>query len=337
MTEYISGASGSHKSATLPSHQRCLNVASGDDAWTKEECEVRAISPRWLIREAECFITLSLVHSQPEWISARIQSAIRTINEIEDQQLRASALDYVATLLPEKCLVPEDCLAVFDVATASCIKLVDQTSTKSPTPPRAKHSTARRSHWLGRSLVALCLFFSTWLFLPGIFEPVDGVITNPREAITTVGTYLPDKSASSDFALIAHREYTFRATHLHPLKYQWLLHIDGRVRVVACSTSGVPLEYTWVENRFSRDFDCFIVVTSDRATSVFPENGLQSPEFANNVFSDDDIRTFILSSNDSLGNVTPEDALLKRARSALSKEFGTSRFRLQLCHVPYQD
>lgn len=93
-----------HGSAELPPWERFFQVVSHADEWTSRESLQRAASPRWLIREAESHVTLSLLHTDLATAKERLRSAVRLALQLPEVRLRKSTLDYLRTLLPPEFL-----------------------------------------------------------------------------------------------------------------------------------------------------------------------------------------------------------------------------------------
>ena len=167
--------------------------------------------------------------------------------------------------------------------------------------------------------------------------PMDSVIVSPEAIISSNGSNPAVKSAHRGFVLRTGESYIFNTTHSHPLKYQWLIHIDGNVQVAACGLTASPLKYSWTETEYHSDFDCFIVVTSDTLTDNFTKDCSPPDEGQKPLFTTEEIRALIFAQDDVSDNSPADDILLARVRSILAKDFGASPFRVEFCRVAHAD
>ncbi len=213
----------------LPPIERFLEVAAGRDSWTASEESRRSASPRWLIREAEAQVTLSLLHDDSTGIRKRLQAVVRIAAQLPNETIQQSASDYLRTLLPAHHR------NIYDELLRDESRVIDDHLAALSPPERVAAAARgqRRSPLVTPNIaIALLVLLGCGLFLSGFVKPWFQGHHLPQASVLATLTLAGQSKGAGLAAVHSMDKYVFEAKSQTQFPFGWLIAIDDEAAML---------------------------------------------------------------------------------------------------------
>lgn len=247
----------------LPPFERFLEVASDRDSWTTSEESRRSGSPRWLIREAEAHITLSLLHDDSTAIRKRLQAAVRITAQLPNETIQQSASDYLRTLLPAHHR------NIYDELLRDESSVIDDHLAALSPPERVAAAARgqRRSPLVTPNIaIALLVLLGCGLFLSGFVKPWFQGHHLPQASVLASLTLSGLSKGGDETTVHSLDKYVFEAKSRTTLPFGWLIAIDDEAAMLRqfSTNSGSEILLTHRGQFDVREcYESFVVILAD--------------------------------------------------------------------------